>query len=254
MLTLKKTATALIAAAGIALGAQAAQAESIKIATEGAFPPFNFIDAAGVPQGFDVDIAHALCAEMKDDCEIVTQDWDGIIPGLLAKKYDAIIASMSITPERQESVLFSNPYYNNQFHFVGPKDKDFDISKEGLKGKTLGAQRATVSAQWIEENLGDTVDLKLYDTAEEAYLDLDAGRVDLLLNDTYPTYDWLKSDAGKNYELKGNSVIDDDVVGIAFRKDETALVDKVNAALKAIIDNGTYAKINEKYFPFSLLN
>jgi polar amino acid transport system substrate-binding protein len=254
MISMKKTATALIAAASIALGAQAAQAESLKIATEGAFPPFNFVDAQGQPQGFDVDIAKALCEEMKADCEIVTQDWDGIIPALLAKKYDAIIASMSITPERAESVLFSNPYYNNQFHFVGPKSKTFDISKDGLKGLTLGAQRATVSDKWIEDNLGDTVTLNLYDTAEEAYLDLDAGRVDLLLNDTYPTYDWLKSEAGANYELKGNSVIDDDVVGIAFRKDDTALRDKVNAALKAIIDNGTYAKINEKYFPFSLLN
>ncbi|ABC23051.1 ABC transporter substrate-binding protein [Rhodospirillum rubrum] len=263
MISMKKTATALFAAAGILLGGQAvtmalgvadARAETIRFATEGAFPPFNFTDAAGKPQGFDIDIANALCAQLKAECSMVTQDWDGIIPGLLAKKYDAIIASMSITPERQQSVLFTDAYYNNQFHFVGPKGKDFDLSKAGLKGKAIGAQRATVSSQWIEDTLGDTVSLNLYDTAEEAYLDLEAGRVDLLLNDTYPTYDWLNSPAGQAYELKGESVIKDDVVGIALRKDDTALAAKLNGALKEIIANGTYAKINEKYFPFSLLN
>ncbi len=255
-MTLLKTLASAVTAIGLVCGAAAAaQAETVRIATEGAFPPFNFMDTDGQPQGFDVDIAKAICAEIEDDCEIIAPvDWDGIIPGLLANKYDAIIASMSITPERQESVLFSNPYYNNQFHFVGPKGVEVDTSKAGLEGKTIGAQRATVSSQWLEGNLGDAITIKLYDSAEEAYLDLEAGRVDLLLNDSYPTYDWLNSPAGEGFELKGESVINDDVVGIAFRKDDTALADKFNKALAKIIEDGTYAEINAKYFPFSLLS
>ncbi|MGB0694617.1 MAG: ABC transporter substrate-binding protein [Rhodospirillaceae bacterium] len=237
-------------AASMVLGATSiAQADTIRVATEGAFPPFNFIDDNGNPGGFDVDIAMALCAEMKADCELVTQDWDGIIPALLAKKYDVIIASMSITEERKKSVLFSDPYYNNQFHFVGPKDTEIDTSAAGLDGKTIGAQRATVSAGWIEENLGDAVTVNLYDTTEEAFLDLNSGRVDLVLNDTLPTLDWLKSDAGAGFALVGDSVIDDDVVGMAFRLEDTELAGKFNAALKAIVANGTYGEINEKYFP-----
>ncbi|GEO81763.1 transporter substrate-binding domain-containing protein [Pararhodospirillum oryzae] len=257
-MTLKKTVATLAATLGLLLaaplsGAASAKAETLRIATEGAFPPFNMVDDQGQAQGFDVDIAKALCAEMNAQCEIVTQDWDGLIPGLLAHKFDAIIASMSITPERQQSVLFSDPYYYNQFHFVGAKDRSFTTTKEGLKGLTIGAQRATVSAQWLADNLADDVTIKLYDTAEEGYMDLTAGRLDLLLNDTYPTFDWLKSPAGQGYELKGDSVINDDKVGIAMRKDDTALAAALNKALAGIIEKGVYAEINAKYFPFSLL-
>ncbi|CCG06716.1 ABC transporter substrate-binding protein [Pararhodospirillum photometricum] len=255
-MTLRKAAvaltTALLLGAGALMGPPA-HAETLRFATEGAFPPFNAVDDKGKPHGFDVDIAKALCAEMKAECELVVQDWDGLIPGLLAKKFDAIIASMSITEERQKSVLFSDPYYFNQFHFVGPKDRTFTLTKDGLKGLTVGAQRATVSAKWLEEHLGDAVSVKLYDTAEEAYLDLTSGRLDLMLNDTYPTYDWLKSPAATGYELKGESVIKDDKVGIALRPGDTALAASLNKALAAIIANGTYAEINARYFPFSLL-
>lgn len=243
--------TSLFAFAAATLMVGAAQAETLRIATEGAFPPFNTIDQNGVPQGFDVDIAHALCAEMKVECEIVTQDWDGIIPGLLARKYDAISASMSITPERQEAVDFTDPYYSNKLRYVAPKGKDIDITAAGLKGKTIGAQRATISAEWIEKNLTD-VDVKLYGTQEEAFLDLANGRLDVVLNDAYVTYDWLKSEAGQGFEFKGEPVFDDDKIGIAVRKGDDDLRTKLNAALAAIRANGTYETINAKYFPFSI--
>ena len=252
MLKIKTTFFAAATAAAMAFGALSAQAsDTVRIATEGAFPPFNTIDDQGKPQGFDVDIARALCEQMKADCEIVTQDWDGIIPGLLAKKYDAIIASMSITPERLEAVDFSDPYYSNKLQFVAPKGKDYDLSAEGLDGKTVGAQRATISAQWLEENRPGA-DIKLYGTQEEAFLDLASGRLDVVLNDVYVTYDWLKSEEGKDFEFKGEPVYDDDKIAVALRKGDDELREKLNKALAEIIANGTYEKINAEYFPFSI--
>jgi polar amino acid transport system substrate-binding protein len=241
-----------ISAASMSLGlSRADAAETLKIATEGAFPPFNVIDTSGTPQGFDVDIAKALCAEMKTECEIVVQDWDGIIPGLLAGKYDAISASMSITPERKEAVDFTDPYYSNKLQFVAPKGKEFTLTTEGLKGKVVGVQRSTISNSWMEEHMPG-VEVRLYGTQEEAFLDLESGRLDIVLNDAYVTYDWLQSDAGKGFEFKGKPVYDDDKIGIAVSKGNTALREKLNAALAAIRANGTYEKINAKYFPFSI--
>jgi len=253
MTSLRTTVLAACAAAAVAIGGAASvlAEDTIRIATEGAFPPFNTIDAEGNPQGFDVDIANALCAEMGADCEIVVQDWDGILPGLLAKKYDAIVASMSITPERQESVAFTDPYYSNKLRFVAPAGSDIEISPEALADKTIGAQRATISAQWVEETVPEA-DVRLYGTAEEAFLDLGAGRLDVVLNDAYVTYDWLKSPEGEGFEFVGDPVYDDDKVGIAVRKEDTELLARLNAALDTIVDNGTYAEINEKYFPFSI--
>lgn len=226
-----------------------AQAETIRIATEGAYPPFNFMDKNNIPQGFDVDIARALCVEMRADCVIVTQDWDGIIPALLLRKYDAIIASMSITPERAKRVDFSDYYYTNGLRYVAAKGSDFGPAN--LKGKTIGAQRSTIAGQYLEDNVADMASVKLYDTQENLYLDAAAGRVDGFLSDVLPAYDWLQTTEGQGYEFKGDTFAKDDKIGIATRKGSD-LIPKFNAALKAIIDNGTYAKINAKYFPFSI--
>jgi polar amino acid transport system substrate-binding protein len=250
-MNLRKLIVTLSLIAGTALAASAAQAEKIRIATEGAYAPFNMIDAKGDLQGFDVDIAHALCAEMKADCELVAQDWDGIIPGLLTRKYDAIIASMSITEERLRVVDFTERYYSNVLAFAAAKGSDFKTDKDSLKGKVIGAQRATIAGLYLEDNLADTVEVKLYDTQDNAYLDLVAGRLDGLLSDKFPAYDWLASEAGQGFEFKGADIDIDDKIGIAVRKNDP-LKEKFNAAIKAIVDNGTYAKINEAYFPFSI--
>jgi polar amino acid transport system substrate-binding protein len=127
-----KTLAALIVA-GLALAGASVQAEKLRIATEGAYAPFNFIDANGKPQGFDVDIALALCEKMQAECEIVAQDWDGIIPGLQARRYDAIVASMSITAERERVVAFTQPYYSNVLAFIGPKEQPLATDHDSLK-------------------------------------------------------------------------------------------------------------------------
>src|SRR3989344_5845902 len=160
----------LTAAASLIIGTQAFAAEKLRIGTEGAYPPFNLLDASGKVVGFDMDIAHALCAKMKAECEVVTSDWDGIITALNAKKFDFIVASMSITDERKQAVDFTDPYYTNKLQFIGPKSAKVSVDKVGLKGKAVGTQRATIAGEWLEKNMGDAVDLKLYDTQENAYL------------------------------------------------------------------------------------
>jgi polar amino acid transport system substrate-binding protein len=250
-MNLRKLIVTLSLIAGTALAATAAQAEKIRIATEGAYAPFNMIDESGELKGFDVDIANALCAQMQADCELVAQDWDGIIPGLLTRKYDAIIASMSITEERLRVVDFTDRYYSNVLAFAAARDRDLKTDKDGLKGLVIGAQRATIAGLYLEDNLGDTVEVKLYDTQDNAYLDLAAGRLDGLLSDKFPAYNWLQSEAGQGFEFKGDDIDIDDKIGIAVRKNDP-LKEKFNAAIKAIVENGTYETINAKYFPFSI--
>ncbi|AAY95752.1 amino acid ABC transporter [Pseudomonas protegens] len=241
----------LAAAVTLAFSASAA-AETLKMGIEAAYPPFNNKDASGQVVGFDKDIGDALCAKMKVECTVVTSDWDGIIPALNAKKFDFLISSLSITDERKQAVDFTDPYYSNKLQFIAPKAKtDFKTDKASLKGKIIGAQRATLAGTWLEDNLGDDITIKLYDTQENAYLDLTSGRLDAILADKYVNYEWLKSDAGKPYEFKGEPMVESDKIGIAVRKKDP-LREKLNAALKEIVADGTYKKINDKYFPFSI--
>ncbi|ASP39179.1 amino acid ABC transporter [Bacterioplanes sanyensis] len=248
---IRKLFAAGLVLASVATAPVALAADKIRIATEGAYAPFNMVDSDGNLIGFDVDIAKALCEQMKADCEIVAQDWDGIIPGLRARKYDAIIASMSITEERLRVVDFSEKYYSNVLAFVSAKDRELDTNKESLKGLTVGAQRATIAGQMLEDKFSDVVTVKLYDTQDNAYLDLAAGRLDALLSDKFPAYDWLRTDDGQKFEFKGGDLDINDEIGIAVRKGDD-LKDKFSAAIKAIVKNGKYEEINKQYFPFSI--
>lgn len=238
----------LVAAGVFAAGAGAQAQDKITIATEGAYPPFNGKDASGQLVGFDLDIAKALCAEIKATCEIVAQDWDGIIPGLEAKKYDMIAASMSITDERKQKVDFTDRYYSNHLRIVAKKGSGI-TGPDGLAGKNVGAQRSTVSATWTEDKLGRRSTVKLYDTQTAAYSDLEAGRLDALVSDVYPAFDWLKDKPG--FEFVGEKIDIDDKIGIAVRKGDP-LREKLNKALATIRANGTYAKLNAQYFPFDI--
>jgi polar amino acid transport system substrate-binding protein len=242
-------AAMLLAATSIA---SAKDWTTVRIGTEGAYPPFNYVDSDGQLQGFDVDIAKALCAEMKVECTFVAQDWDGIIPALLAGKYDAIIASMSITEERMEVIDFTDKYYTNTLNFAAPKDTDItDVSPESLAGKSLGAQSSTVSATFLEENYGDA-DIRLYPTQDEAHLDLASGRVDAVLADVGPLGAWIETDSGGCCAFVGDAVIEDDIIGIGVRKDDGDLKEMFNTALAAILANGVYEEISDRHFSKSI--
>lgn len=228
----------------------AARAEVLRIGTEGAYPPFNQIDPSGELIGFDIDIAQALCNNMKVTCEFVRQDWDGIIPGLLARKYDAIVASMSITEERRQAVAFTDPYVSNKLRFVAAEGAELDPAN--LKGKVIGAQRATISASYLEDHPIKGAKVKLYDTQENAYLDLASGRVDALLADMLVSWEWLNSEAGRGFAFLGEPIDLGDRFGIAVRKGDTELLARLNTALAEIIADGTYKELNAKYFPFPI--
>jgi arginine/ornithine transport system substrate-binding protein len=244
----------LVAGMALAAGAAAADGMKVRIATEGAYPPFNFVDKDGRLQGFDVDIANALCQQMKADCTIVAQDWDGIIPGLLARKYDAIVASMSITDERKKKVDFTDKYYNTPARFIGKKGSGLEITPDGLKGKRVGVQRATIHENFIRATFPDA-EVVVYDTADNANADLAAGRLDLREDDSTALAEFMKSDAGKDFEFIGPGFYEPRKIlgygaGIAVRKQDARLRDALNVALKEIRANGTYKKINDKYFDF----
>ena len=218
---------------------------NIKIATESSYKPFSYTDADGKLIGYEIELVDALCAQMKAECEVISQDWDGLIPGLNAQKFDAAIAGMSITPERKEVVEFSDPYFHTGIILIGKKGDD--ISVDGLKGQPIASQRSTVASQYLQEKHADS-DIKLYDTQDNAYLDLTSGRVRAMMSDKVTGIDWLKTEAGKDYEVKGQEIsTSDDAMGIAFRKGDP-LVAKFNKALAEIKDNGTYDQITGSYF------
>ena len=218
---------------------------NIKIATESSYKPFSYTDADGKLIGYEIELVDALCAQMKAECEVISQDWDGLIPGLNAQKFDAAIAGMSITPERKEVVDFSDPYFHSGIILIGKKGDD--LSVESLTGLPIASQRSTVASQYLQDEHADA-DIKLYDTQDNAYLDLTSGRVRGMMSDKVTGIDWLKTDAGKGYEVKGEEIsTNDDAMGIAFRKGDP-LAAKFNAALAELRDNGTYDQITGSYF------
>jgi arginine/ornithine transport system substrate-binding protein len=256
----RKLVTFVLAIAALAVVSSTATAgewKKIRIGVEGAYPPFSWVEPDGTLKGFDIDIADALCKQMGAECTKVQQDWDGIIPSLLARKYDAIIASMSITEERKKKVAFTDKYYNTAAKFVRKKGSGIEINKESMKGKIVGVQRATTHDNFITEEFKGTVEIKRYATQDEAYLDAVAGRVDLLLADSVAMDDgFLKTDQGKDFEFVGPDYTDPKYfgigAGIAIRKKDTDLVEKFNKALDTILKNGTYKAINDKYFKFNV--
>ena len=252
---MRKAILLLILALFLASSGPALAGDVLKIATEGAYRPFNYVKPDGTLAGFDVDIAHALAKEMgldKEDYEMVIQEWDGMIPGLLARKFDVIVASMSITDKRKEAVAFTEPYYYETGSFVAKEGADLEISKEGLKGKTVGVQTATTWARYLEGVYGDVVDIKFYDSVQNHNLDLKSGRLDAVLATSFYMSSWLESEEGQGCEIVGEPVSDPEYIGegvaIALRKGEKELKKRLNKALDAIIADGTHKKLARKYF------
>ncbi|MEL6775056.1 MAG: lysine/arginine/ornithine ABC transporter substrate-binding protein [Pseudomonadota bacterium] len=243
-------------AAILCIAATPALAADVDICVEGAYPPFSETTPAGDVIGFDIDIANALCTEMGKSCEMVPTEWDGIIPALLEGKCDAIIASMSITEERKQVIDFSEKYYQTPARFVGAVDAGLDSTAEALAGKTVGVQRGTIHQQFMEGEFAD-VELKLYGTQDEAYLDLTAGRVDAIIADSIAMDDgFLKTEAGEGYAFFGEAYsipkYHGNGAGIGVRQGEEELRDAFSAAIEAIRESGEYQTIQSKYFDFDI--
>jgi len=213
------------------------------------YAPFSYKSPAGVWEGFEPDLARALCEQMKAQCKISEIAWDGIIPALLAHKIDVIFTSMSITAEREKTVAFTIPYYDTPVDVTAPKAEGLNVAKGGLKGKVIGVQIGTIFVNWLKKYY-PTNTVKTYDTQEEVNADLTSGRIDAMLCDGIAADAFAKTPAGQGFvtttlphdPLFGNGV------GAGVRPDDTALKAKLSAAIQAVRDNGTYAKIDRKYF------
>ncbi|GLS89227.1 ABC transporter substrate-binding protein [Psychromonas marina] len=251
-----KKISLLIAAVILSSNVVAKEWKSIRIGVEGAYPPFSQTEADGSITGFDIDIANALCAEMKAKCTLVKQDWDGIIPALMARKFDAIIATMDITAERQKKVAFTDKYQHIPARFVALKDTGYEATDEFMKGKNIGVQRATSMDLYISDNY-PSAKIKRYGSADEAYLDLKASRLDYVMADSAAiTGGLLEKEGGDKFEFVGPQLNDPkwfgEGAGIAIRKKDKDLAAQFNAALKEIRANGVYKEIQDKYFSFDV--
>ena len=247
------------AAAVVSIGVGAAAAKdwtTVRIAMDTTYPPFESLDASGQIVGFEKDIADALCKQMKVTCEFTNQAWDGIIPGLLANKYDAILSSMSITEERKQQIDFSDKIYQTPPAIAVPTDSALKgVTAEDLKGITLGAQTSTTHANYASAKFPES-ELKIYPSPDEYKLDLQSGRIDAAIDDIVVLDEWTKSDAGKCCKVLGvlptDPVINGAGAGVGIRKEDTDLKEMFNKAIAAIRADGTYKAISDKYFSFDV--
>lgn len=241
-------AVALLASAGLAT--TAVQADEIKFVTNAAYAPFEFVDENNEMQGFDLELAKAICEEQALNCSFHNQAFDSLIPSLKFRRYHAAIAAMDITPERAKQVDFSDIYYENSAVFVTPQDK-FD-SLDDIAKETVGVQNGTSHQKYIQDQLevgGMTA--RPYQSVQDALLDMSNGRLEVVFADTAVVGDWLAKNDG--YAVLGERVTDDDYFGtgfgIAVTKGNKELLEQLNKGLAAVKANGRYETIYQKYFP-----
>jgi polar amino acid transport system substrate-binding protein len=251
---MKFTKNVLLAAvAALAIGTTAARADLVFATDAAPYPPFTSQNAAGEWEGWEYDILMALCAEMNEKCTLIPIAWDGIIPSLMEKKMDGIFGSMSVTDERKKQINFSDVYYQSAAVIIGPKGGDHAFTPETFKGKTIGAQASTSHANYVEKYYvpaGAT--LKTYKGQDEANADLAAGRLDYVQADGVTLGTFLVSDDGKACcELYGAVPVDEGVlgpgVGVGLRKEDTALQEKINAAIKSLAAKGKFEEVTKKW-------
>lgn len=250
-----RTTLLIIALAAVATTA-AAQGKDLKVAIDPTYEPFTF-KQDGRPTGFDVDIANALCEQIKRKCVFVEQVWDSMIPGLMARKYDVIISSMSITEDRQKQIDFTEKYYNTPSRVVLRKTVKYD-GPASIKGKKIGVLKASTQEKYALGELKPAgADVVSYEAQDQVYLDIKAGRLEGTVADHVEvTGGFLSKPEGKDFELKGEDLYIPKYfgigAGIGLRKGQDALKGELNAAIKTIRANGTYKKINDKYFKFDV--
>lgn len=234
-----------------------AQGKELKVAIDPTYEPFTFKTADGKPTGFDVDIASALCEQIKRKCVFVEQVWDSMIPGLMAKKYDVIISSMSITADRLKAIDFTDKYYNTPSRVVVKKDVKF-TGPASIKGKNIGVLKGSTQEKYAMGELKTAgVQVIPYEAQDQVYLDIRSGRLDGTVADFVEvTGGFLSKPEGAEYTLVGPELYIEKYfgngAGIGLRKGQAALKSELNGAIKAIRGNGVYAKINDKYFKFDV--
>ena len=238
----------IIAAALVSLAISAQAAEKIRFAASATYPPFESLDQENNLVGFDIDLAKALCQQMKAECSFTNNAFDSLIPSLKFRRYDAVISGMDITAERSKQVDFTQPYYANSAIVIAPKDKFSSFAD--LKGKRIGVENGTTHQKYLQDKHPE-VKIVAYDSYQNAILDMKSGRLDGVFGDSAVVNQWLKS----NPELAtvGDHVTDADYfgtgLGIAVRKGNTALLNEFNQALAELKTSGRWQQLNQKWFP-----
>ena len=233
----------------------AAEARTVRIVTEGARPPFNYVEN-GEPAGFEIELGRALCAQAKLACSFGLHQWEGLVRGLLAREYDAVMASLAITERRRQRVAFTRPYYRMPGAFVGRKGIEFRLDAAGLKGRTVGVVERSSYGELLAARFPD-VELRPFDKAEDANLDLLTGRIDLVFHEKLALAEFLGRREGKACcrvyaDLPPSGPTLGEGVGIALRPDDGALRDALDGAIAAVIADGTYDRIRAKYLSFDI--
>jgi ABC-type amino acid transport substrate-binding protein len=228
----------------------------ITIATEGAYPPFNYLDRKGMPAGFEMELAQEACQRIKAECEFAAFKWDDLIPGLIDKKFDVIMSSLEVTSERRKRLGLSRRYYLSPGAFIAAKGAPFDGPPSLLRNKRIAIQRDSMHADWADKSFRRSAQLKRYDTVDEALQALANDEVDAVFGDKVQLWLWSRKPEGKCCELVGQDIKDTQTLGIGvaagLRREDVKLREALNKAFGEMMSDGTYKKINEKYFPFPL--
>lgn len=246
----------IIAGVVLALTTTSASAEDvIKFATEAAFPPFNERADDGSIIGFEIDLGNEMCARINRECEFVAQEWDGMIPGLLSKRFDGIFASMSITAERKKKINFTDRYYKTPGAFVGPAGTKIDRSASDLGGLKVGTIPGTTEC-FVTKNYPDAK-VQIYRNAEDMFLDVQAGRIDVVLADSIQAdFGLLRPNPDIGYKFLGEPATDakrfGEGIGIGVRKDDPEILALMNKAIAAVRADGTYDRLVQKYFGYDI--
>lgn len=236
----------LAATALLAMGSLAQAQETVRIATEGAYAPWNFIDESGAPAGYEIDLGNAICEKAAITCEWVVNDWDSIIPNLLAGNYDVIMAGMSITDERLETIDFTQNYFPpDPSRYVAQAGATLDFAN--LSGVRVGVQGGTIQASYAEQNLAGANTVVSFGTADQAMADLAAGNLDTILADG-AYLEPIVTASGGSIEFVGEDVLIGNGVGAGIRKDEADLKTKLDDALTALKQDGTVDTLIAKWF------
>lgn len=243
----------LVAGWILSAGHALAQAE-LRIATEGAFPPFNYVEGSE-PAGFEVDLARALCNAMGLPCIFVLQDWEGMIGGLKENRYDAVLSSMEITEERGRRVLFSKRYYRMPATLIGPRTSDGTepVAPPDLAGKSVGVLADSEFSAYLEARPNGP-DIRTYNRQEEANLDLLTGRIDYVLGDKLALVKFLATREGKAccQKVADPPVQRGEGVGVAVRRGDRGLKEMFDRAIDKVMADGTYDRVRAKWFPFDI--
>jgi ABC-type amino acid transport substrate-binding protein len=228
----------------------------ITIATEGAYPPFNYLDRKGLPAGFEMDIAQEACMRMKAECEFVAARWDDLVPGLLDKKYDIVMASLEVNSERRRRLGMSRRYYLSPGAFIAAKGQPFDGPPALLRNRKIGVQKDSTHADWVDKSFRRSAQIKRYPSVKDALEALSRDEIDAVFGDKVQLWLWSQKPEGKCCEVMGQDIKDTQTLGIGvsagIRREDIKLREAFNKALGEMISDGTYKALNAKYFPFPL--